>query len=137
VPGGETKVSFPILTSLVTASQAIVINATAGTLTLQNTILIDPLLGALIPSSKSSKGGSAINVAVILNGRAPAGGATVNLSSDTAALTVPPAITVPAGSMTATFEAMSTPVGSTVPANVRATYAGAAVITSITVVPAA
>ena len=137
VPGGETQVSFPILTSLVTASQAIVINATAGTLTLQNTILIDPLLGALIPSSKSIKGGNAVNVAVILNGRAPAGGATVNLSSDTAALTVPPAITVPAGSMTATFKAMSTPVGSTVPANVRATYAGAAVITSITVVPAA
>ena len=134
VAGGATKASFPITTVAVTASQASVITAT-GALTLQNTILTDPLLGTFVPSFTTTMAGYPISVTVILNDRAPVGGAMIRLSSDNPAIAVPSTVTVPAGSMVATFTADSTPVSSAVTANITGQYAGTTVPFSLTVVP--
>jgi hypothetical protein len=48
-------------------------------------------------------GGGSGQLAVKLNGTAPAGGAVVSLASNNAAVTVPPSVIVPAGSRSATF----------------------------------
>jgi uncharacterized protein (TIGR03790 family) len=134
VAGGTTKASFPVTTTVVTAQQAVVITAT-GPVTLQNTIVTDPLLGGFVPSINTTMAGYPVSVTAILNGRAPVGGATISLTSDNPAITVPPTVTVPAGSMVATFTAGSTPVSSAVTANITGTYAGAPVPFSITVAP--
>ena len=135
VAGGSTKASFPITTAVVTASQGVVITATAGALTLQNTIVTVPLLGGFVPSTRTTMAGYPVSVIVFLNGRAPTGGATISLMSDNSAITVPPTVTVPAGTMSATFTANSMPVSSAVIANITGQYAGASVSVSLTVVP--
>jgi uncharacterized protein (TIGR03790 family) len=135
VLGGATKASFSITTTVATTSQPTVITAT-GPITLQNTIITDPLLGAFVPAFSTTMAGYPVGITVILNGRAPVGGATITLSSDNGAISVPPTVTVPAGSMVTTFTAGSTPVSTAVTANITGQYAGATVGFSLTVVPA-
>jgi uncharacterized protein (TIGR03790 family) len=124
VAGGATRGTFPITTSVVANSQFNVITAASASLTLQNTIITDPLLGAFVPSSTTTMAGFPISVTAILNGPAPTGGAVISLSSDNPVFTVPPTVRVPAGSMVATFIAGSTPVLSGVTANITGAYAG-------------
>jgi len=137
VAAGATKGSFPITTAAVLSAQSqfSVLTAASASLTLQNTIITDPLLGTFVPSVSTTMAGFPIGVTAILNGRAPAGGAVIGLSSDNPAITVPATVTVPAGSMVTTFLAGSTPVSSGVTANITGTYAGAMVKFSLTAVP--
>lgn len=135
VAGGATKATFPITTA-VSPGQASVISATSGALTLNNTITIDPLLGGLLTSAGTTMAGIPVTVTVALNGRAPIGGAVINLSSDNAAVTVPSTVKVPQGASSASFTAGSTPVSTAVTAHLTATYAGASTMASIAVVPA-
>jgi uncharacterized protein (TIGR03790 family) len=134
VAAGATKASFPVTTAVVTASQGTIITAT-GPVTLENTILTDPLLGTFVPAVSSTMAGYPVSVTVVLNGRAPVGGAVIALSSDTPVITVPGSVTVPAGTMIATFTIASTPVASPVTAHITGLYAGATSTFSITVVP--
>ena len=147
VAAGTTKTSFPITTTVVTSppgtqvcpgtgSSCAIITATGGSLTLQNTVITDTLLGGLVPAFNPTMAGYPVGVTVILNGRAPAGGAAINLSSDNAAVTVPATVTVPAGTMVTTFNAGSTPVSTSTMAHITGTYAGATAGFSLTVVPA-
>src|SRR5205807_10256853 len=64
------------------------------------------------------------NGVITLNAPAPAGGVTVALASDNAAIVVPPAVTVPAGATTAQFPVTTSSVTGTYPVNgqVTATY---------------
>ncbi len=135
IPAGSTKASFAITTAATTQYTNNIITATAGALSLQNTFNVDPLMGGFAQSMGTTMAGIPVNCTAILNGRAPAGGATIVLSSDNAAVTVPPTVTVPAGSMVATFTAMTTPVATAVTANIVGTYAGAAAGFSISIVP--
>jgi hypothetical protein len=136
VPKGATKVSFPVTTTAVSTSQYGLIAATGPVATLQNTIITDPLLGTFVPAFSTTMAGLPVGVTAILNGPAPVGGVVISLSSDNSAITVPATVTVPAGSAVATFSAGSTPVTSSVTANLAGTYAGATVPFSLSVVPA-
>jgi len=136
VAAGATKASFSITTTAVTQSQFTVITATGNAVTLKNTIITDPLIGALIPSVGTTMAGFPVTVNLTLNGRAPTGGAVVNLSSDNPAITVPATVTFPAGATVTTFSASSIPVSSAVTANITASYAGAISRVGIAVVPA-
>jgi uncharacterized protein (TIGR03790 family) len=135
VAGGATKASFPITTATVTGEQDNVITASSSSLTLQDTIVTVPLFGTFVPSLTITMAGFPIGVTAILNGPAPVGGATISLSSDNPAITVPPTVTIPAGSMVATFTASSTAVSSTATPHITGTYAGASSTLGITVVP--
>jgi len=95
-----------------------------------------PLLGFFIASANLATGGIPVTVTVFLNGRAPIGGATITLSSNNAAVTVPQNITVPAGATSATFVANTTPVSSAVVANITGSYAGARTGLALTIYPA-
>jgi uncharacterized protein (TIGR03790 family) len=136
VAAGATKASFPVTTAAVTSSQANIITASTVSLTLQNTVVTDPLLGGFVPSPGATMAGFPVSVTLLLNGPAPVGGAAIALSSDNSVITVPATVTVPAGATVTTFTATSTPVISTVSANITGTYAGASAGFSIAVVPA-
>ena len=70
---------------------------------------------------------------VTLSGPAPAGDAQVMLSSNNAAASVPPAVTVPAGSTSATFTIATSAVATSTPVTISASYGGGNVSASLTV----
>jgi uncharacterized protein (TIGR03790 family) len=138
VAGGAKTVNFPITTAVVTQSASTILTATSGALSLDNTIVVDPLLGSLstTQAAPATMAGIPVAVTAVLNGRAPTGGALIGLSSDNAAVTVPASVTVPAGSTVANFTATTTPVSQTVTADITAIYANTETVLSIAVVPA-
>ena len=72
---------------------------------------------------------------VTLTRAAPAGGRILNLSSDTAGITVPATVTVAAGTLSSTFTVQTIAVSSSTSATITATYAGTTKSASLTVVP--
>jgi lysophospholipase L1-like esterase len=81
-------------------------------------------------------GGSSSTGTVTLNGVAPSGGAVVTLSSDNTAAQVPASVTVSAGQSSANFTITTSPVSSSTPVNITASYLGSTMIASLTVNPA-
>jgi hypothetical protein len=77
---------------------------------------------ALSPSSVT--GGQTSTGTVTLNGAAPAGGAEVALSSDSATATVPPSVNIPAGSSSGTFTVSTASVTTPTSASITASYNG-------------
>jgi len=79
--------------------------------------------------------GSAVGT-VTLSASAPPGGAIVTLESrNTDALKVPPTVTVPEGSRSATFTADSATIRSSTAVTVSASYAGVTTLATLTVRP--
>ncbi|PWU05566.1 MAG: hypothetical protein C5B51_14165 [Terriglobia bacterium] len=137
VPGGATTATFNATTTAVTASQTPVITASSPSLTLRNTLVIDPLLASLVPSTTTASAGLPITATVVLNGQAPAGGAVVTLATDNPNAAIPPpSVTVPAGAVMATFTISTRIVTTATTANITGSYGGATVGFSLSVVPA-
>lgn len=88
--------------------------ATNGTLTLglsgTGTISILPTLSAMSCASNSLTGSATDACTVTLSAAAPTGGQSVNLSSSNAAVSVPAAVVIPAGSTSGGFTATATSV---------------------------
>jgi trimeric autotransporter adhesin len=124
VLAGATTATFTINTAAVSDITTATIKATyngvqtAG-LTVKPPPLIDPLLTPAIVIGGNPSTGS-----VTIGGPAPAGGATVRLSSDNPAAIVPPTVTVPAGAITATFIVNTIPVNSVTMAGITGSYNG-------------
>jgi len=101
-----------------------------------------PQLRACLSSSltlnpTSVTGGNSSTGTVTLSGAAPAGGATVALSSNnTTAATVPSSVTVAAGATAATFTVSTSAVAASTTVTISATYSGATRSASLTVTPA-
>ena len=88
--------------------------------------------------SPSSLIPNAITTCVVtLSGSAPAGGSTVALSRDNAALTVPTSVTVPAGATSASFSATANSVASSTSVVVTASSGGASQTATVKVDPLA
>jgi hypothetical protein len=81
-----------------------------------------PQLSALSLSASQTSSGTAVQGTVSLTGPAPAGGATVTLSSNSAAASVTPSVTIPAGLTFANFTVTVGQVTSTQMATLVATY---------------
>jgi hypothetical protein len=121
--GGQIQdtVSVPA-NSTVTLS----LTATAGT---------TPASVSLNPTSV--QGGNTSIGTVTLSSTAPTGGASVSLSSDNAAATVPASVTVPAGGVSSTFTVTTTAVTALTTATVSASYNGLSKTAALTVTPPA
>jgi hypothetical protein len=121
IPDGETTGSFTIETTPQLSKVIAHIFAKVGTSTRSVGLTIYPAqLYSITYPSTSIVGGSSIMGTVNLNGKAPAGGITVYLSSNNAALVVPASVVVPEGQTAAYFTATS----SVVYANVIVTTTG-------------
>jgi hypothetical protein len=81
-------------------------------------------LSSVSLSTTSVVGGNPVTGTVTLSDAAPTGGAVVSLSAGDA-VTVPPSVTVPAGSANATFTISTRAVGGTISSTITATYSGA------------
>jgi hypothetical protein len=98
--------------------------------------VLPPRVAALSLSLGSVTGGSAVTGTVMLDGPAPAGGAIVQLSDNSAATSVPASVTVPAGSTSANFSVGTSAVAVSTSVSISASYGGGTQNVSLTVLPA-
>jgi hypothetical protein len=141
VPGGATSVDFTIWTSSTAAPTSVTITASYSGVTKSSVLNIGttgsatPTLTGLTFNPGAVNGGQTSQGTVSLSAAAPAGGASVSLSSgSTSAATVPASMTVPAGATSATFTAnTSTTVTTQTPVTISATYAGVTSNATLTV----
>jgi uncharacterized protein (TIGR03790 family) len=133
VPAGQTTVSFPISTTFVASDTPLFITATSSTITLENTLVPQAILGVLLVGPPSVPGGTTAAGTVYLNENAPANGIVVNLYSSNSAASVAASVTVPAGTSIATFEINTSSVLSDTPVTITAACDGALATAPLTV----
>ena len=137
VAAGARSANFPITTSTQTNYSNALISASTGASVVSNSILVMPLIGAVILSQGTVSAGQTISGTVFLNGRAPSGGITVSLqSSDTTVATVPVSVPISAGLDYGNFSIHTFVVTTNKTATITASYAGSAVQATLTAVPA-
>jgi hypothetical protein len=127
VAAGTTSASFSIGTSAVASATAVTVSASAGGVTRSASLNVLPaVLTSLTLNPTSVIGGlQASTGTVTLNGPAPAGGAVVTLSDNSAACSVPGTVTIPAGATSATFTVSTGIVLFSTNCTVTGTYQGA------------
>ena len=95
-----------------------------------------PSASSLALNPTSVTGGSQTSTATVtLSGPAPTAGAEVTLSSNNAAASVPPSVTVPAGSSSTTFKVNTSPVAVSTVTTIFASYDGVTPSASLSVTP--
>jgi hypothetical protein len=92
-----------------------------------------PALASISANPAAVTGGSGATGTVTLSAAAPAGGASVALSSPSSAVQLPASVTVAQGATTATFAIATTAVATTTATSISATYAGVTKAAAFTV----
>jgi hypothetical protein len=137
VPAGAASASFSVTTNPVGTAAAATISGSYGGVTQTGSLTVaPPRVAALSLSLGSVTGGSAVTGTVSLDGPAPAGGAIVQLSDNSAAASVPASVTVAAGATSASFSVGTSAVASSTSVTISASYGGGTQSVSLTVLPA-
>jgi peptidoglycan/xylan/chitin deacetylase (PgdA/CDA1 family) len=134
-PAGATSVTFPITSSWVNTSTVVTLTITYNSKSLSCTFTVVPKApNQLLLDATSVKSGGSVLGHVWLNAPAPAGGATVTLSTDNALGSVPTQVVIPEGwfHMDFTVTTKKATAASTV-IHVSATYDGTTLATPLTV----
>ncbi len=131
VAAGASSTTFTVSTSAVAASTTVTISATYSGVTKSALLTVTPVppplptLSSLTLDPSSVVGGMQSSTGTVtLTGPAPAGGATIMLSSSNGAARVPSSVTVPAGASGATFTVNTSAVFVSTSATISATYNG-------------
>src|SRR5581483_4196978 len=95
-----------------------------------------PSVQSLTLSAASIVSGATAQGTVTLSAPAPSGGAVVNLSVRGVGAQIPPAVTVAAGTTTATFSITATNVMTSQQVTITASYQGSSAQASLTIAPA-
>jgi len=133
VPAGSLSATFTITTYAVANTTPVTISANYGSTLTAGITVSPPVLSAFSISPASVAGGVASQGTVTLTGAAPVGGFTVSLSSPSPSVaSVPPSVTVPAGSLSAAFTITTYAVANTTPVTISATQ-GSTLTAGITV----
>lgn len=136
---GSASGKFTITCKSVASAETATITGTLGASSEQATLSLGATsLAAISVSPSSVKGSSATRVVgmITLNGAAPAGGFVVSLSSsNTLAVVVPAAVTIPAGRTSATFTVRHSAVSSQSTVTIAATANGTAFSTALVLTP--
>jgi hypothetical protein len=135
VSAGATTASFTVSTFVVSATKSVTLSAIANGLTKTCTLSVTAMLKSHAISPSSAYGGLNSTGTVTLAAPAPAGGAVVNLSSNSGVAGVPATVTVLEGATTATYPITTTPVSVNTVASITASYNGANLIAKLTVKP--
>jgi hypothetical protein len=134
VPSGSSSATFTI-NAVAPGSAAI--TASMGGSSSQSPVLTvsgRAALASITMASTSVVGGDAVIGTATLSAAAPAGGAVVTLSGSDP-VTLPPSVTVLAGSTTATFSAMTRTVGGMMSTTITGSYGGGSVSVVFSVTP--
>lgn len=132
IPAGSSSAAFTVTG---VAPGTITIHATVNGKSADSptlTVGTGVALAAISLSAATVVGGNPVTGTATLTGSAPAGGASVSLSAADP-LTVPPSVTVAAGSMSATFSVETRSVGGTISGTVTGSYGGSTATASISV----
>jgi uncharacterized protein (TIGR03437 family) len=141
VPAGKISSTF-VATAKAAAPRQATITATRNgysasfVLSLGTSTLTAPVLSRIQCVPASVLGGSSSACTITLSGAAP-GGASVSLSANNSAVTVPGAVTVPAGAASVSLSISTTPVAATRAATITASFSGASQTASLSVLPPA
>jgi hypothetical protein len=136
IPGGSTAVSFLATANAVDYSTDAIVTAVSPSVTVTNTMVVDPLLSGIELPVTSVQGGQPVQATLYLNKSAPLGGLTVQLSSDTPNVaTLPASLTVPAGLSAVNFTITTYPVSGGATVTLTSSYGGSAPQVSLTVTP--
>ncbi len=123
VAANATTATFPVTTSPVASNTAVTISGTYNATRTVNFTVTAAVLSTIALSPTPVVGGNTTTGTVTLNGRAPAAGAVVTLSSNNTAVAQAPAtVTVAANATTATFTVTTTPVASNTAVTISGTY---------------
>ena len=133
IPSGATSKTFSITAGTPSAKTSVAITATLGSASKTAAISVTPLLLSSYTIGSTIVGGKTLTGTVTLNGTAPTAGASVVLSSDNAAGTVPASVLVKSGASSATFNLITKQVTSPATVNVTATFNGISKSTATTV----
>ena len=123
IPAGSSSATFTV--TAVAAGTATITASLNGSSSQSPTLTVTagPTLSSISLSTPSVVGGNSVTGTATLTAAAPAGGAVVSLSGSDP-VTVPPSVTVPAGSLSATFTILTRAVGGTVTGTINASYGG-------------
>ncbi len=122
IPSGSTNASFQVDTTIVVVQTIVTITATRGPATLNSNLTVNPITFAVTVNPISVTGGQGSLGTVTLTEIAPAGGATINLSSGNVNVTVPTSIIIPALGNSATFSITTVPVTANISVLITASY---------------
>ena len=140
VQPGSRQESFVISTLPVSAVTPVTITASYGTVSHTAVLKVVPVEDTLIAVNLSEgtvQAGTPAKARVTLNGPAPAGGATVTLSSNSAAASVPSSVTIAEGSSEGAFTIDTTSVTAPTTAEITATRNGISQSASLRIYPVA
>lgn len=125
VPAGAVSATFTVTTTASSNAETTITAACGGvSRTVPLTVTSTPAVARLGISPASVTGGSASTGTVFLNANAQAGGAMVAIASDNPAVSVPPTVTIPAGSQSAAFPIESSAVTTDQVATISTASAG-------------
>src|SRR5437588_186495 len=140
VAAGATSATFTVSTSTVTASTIVTISASYAGVTKTASLTVNPAppppptLSSLTLNPSTVIGGVQSSTGrVTLSAPAPAGGATIILSSSSGVASVPSSVFIPAGATSATFTVNTSIVLISTSANISATYIGTTRTATLTV----
>jgi hypothetical protein len=136
MPGNTAWMQFQMQAGQVTSSTPVTLTATlnSGQASVQFNVL-PPSLNSVVLTPATISGGAQAGAIVMLNGQAPAGGAVVDLTSDSPSAMPPALATVPAGSSSVSVGFATNPVAANTLANISATWNGASVQSQLMLTP--
>ena len=136
MPGNTAFMQFQMQAGQVTSPTPVTLTATVNSqsASVQLTVM-PPSIKAISVSPSSISGGALAGALITLNGQAPAGGAVVELTSDSASAMPPALATVLAGDTTVSIAIPTNQVSASTLANITATWNGSSVQSQLTLVP--
>ena len=143
IAAGSTMAAFQVSTKTSASTTTVTISASNSGVTQTASLTVTPApppggatLTSLSFNPNPVAGGSPSTGSVTLDRPAPSGGALVSLSSsNTAVVSVPPSVTIPAGATGASFTANTSIVTTSTPVTISASYAGVTQTSTLTVTP--
>jgi hypothetical protein len=132
VYAGSTWAPVHIATTGVTANTVITLIAKCQSVGISSIVTVQPAVLLSLTSGTSTVGGSVVTLTVHLNGVAPAGGATVSLSSDHPSLvSMPGSVKVPAGASSVTVNVNTSKVTAGTAVKFTASYGSGTVTDTV------
>lgn len=136
MPGNTAWTQFQMQAGQVTTPTPVTLTATLNSASASAQFTVQPpSLKSLTISPSTISGGAQPQGIVMLNGQAPAGGAVVTLSSNSAFVSPPASVVVDAGSFSASFPISTSAVTTNTNVAVTANYAGASAQGQVTLTP--
>jgi hypothetical protein len=133
MPGNTAWMQFQLTAGQVTAPAPVTLTATLNSSSASAQFTLQPpSLSSLQISPSRISGGAQPQGIAMLNGQAPAGGATVTLTSNSPSVTPPTSVFIEAGGSSASFPIPTSPVSANTTATVTASYLGGSVQAQVT-----